>query len=138
MKRIVLISCVSKKRTYPCQARELYISDWFKKALAYAEKILKADQIFILSAEHGVVSLEKIIVPYDKTLKKMPKIERLKWSQQIMDELKQHIDIEQDEVVFLAGEKYREFLEPQFKQVQTPLEGLKIGQQLKFFKERLQ
>lgn len=137
MKRVVLISCVSQKRDYPCQARDLYISQLFKKSLDYAEKILKADKIFILSAEYGVVPLEKVIAPYDKTLNRMPKAQRRTWAEQVMKELKQHIDAEQDEVIFLAGQKYREFLESQFKKVQVPLQGLGIGQQLQFLKECL-
>ena len=138
MKRVVLISCVSQKRDYPCQARDLYISQLFKKSLDYAEQVLKADKIFILSAEHGVVPLERVIAPYNKTLNLMRKSERLIWSQKVMEQLNQHIDVEQDEVIFLAGQKYREFLESEFKQVQVPLAGLKIGEQLQFLKERLQ
>ena len=47
--RITLIACVSKKRHYPALARDLYISDWFHKASAYAELI--ADECYILSAK---------------------------------------------------------------------------------------
>lgn len=137
MKRVVLISCVSKKRDFPCQARELYISELFKKSLDYAEKVLKADKIFILSAQYGVVPLDQVIAPYDKTLNQMPIAQRRTWAEQVMNDLKQHIDVEQDEVIFLAGQKYREFLESQFKKVQVPLQGLGIGQQLKFLKECL-
>ena len=45
MAKIVLISCVSKKRDYSCKARDLYISELFKKSLDYAEKVVKADNI---------------------------------------------------------------------------------------------
>lgn len=94
MEKVVLISCVSKKREYACKARDLYISELFKKSLAYAEKVNKPDKIFILSAEYGVVSIEKVLNPYYKTLNKMNKIERLAWSNLVIEELNQHIDIE--------------------------------------------
>lgn len=43
MAKIVLISCVSKKRDYSCKARDLYISEhYFKKSLDYAEKVDKS------------------------------------------------------------------------------------------------
>ncbi len=68
MKKIVLISCASKKRDVACKARELYQSTLFKLSLAYAET-LNADHIFILSALHGVVDLNSIIEPYNITIK---------------------------------------------------------------------
>lgn len=137
MAKIVLISCVSKKRDYSCKARDLYISELFKKSLDYAEKVVKADNIFILSAEYGVVPIEKVIAPYDKTLNKMNKRERLAWANLVMEELKQYIDIDNDEVIFLAGKRYREHIEPHIKNVLVPMEGLKIGQQLSFLKENI-
>ncbi|MTP73977.1 hypothetical protein GMB80_13665 [Turicibacter sanguinis] len=137
MEKDVLITCVSKKRDYACKARDLYISEWFKKSLAYAEKVIKSDKIFILSAEYGVVSIEKVIAPYDKTLTKMNKIERVAWSNLVVEELNQHIDLENDEVMFLAGKRYREHLEPHIKNMTVSMEGLKIGQQLRFLKEKI-
>jgi len=50
MKRIVLISCVSQKRSCRSKAKDLYISALFKKNLAYAQR-LNPDAIYILSAE---------------------------------------------------------------------------------------
>lgn len=48
-----LISCVSRKRSAPAQARDLYTSDWFLKAREYVEST--GSPWFILSAEHGLV-----------------------------------------------------------------------------------
>ena len=137
MSQVVLISCVSKKRDYTCKARDLYISDLFKKSLEYAEMVLKADKIFILSAEYGLVPIDKVIAPYDKTLNKMNKIERLVWSKLVLEDLKQYIDINNDAVTFLAGKRYREYIEPHIKNVNVPMEGLGIGQQLRYLKEKI-
>lgn len=49
MKKVVFIACVSQKRDVSCKARNLYISSLFKKELKYAEDILKADAIHIVS-----------------------------------------------------------------------------------------
>lgn len=67
MKKIVLISCSSKKQNIKTTARNLYCSPLFKLSLEYAEK-LNPDEIFILSAEHHLVNLDTIIEPYDTTL----------------------------------------------------------------------
>ena len=65
---IVLISCVKKKASQPRPARELYISDLFRKSLKYAQS-LSPDAIYILSAKYGLLSLDTVIEPYDVTLK---------------------------------------------------------------------
>ena len=67
----------------------------------------------------------------------MNKRERLAWSNLVMEELKQYIDIDNDQVIFLAGKRYREHIEPHIKNVLVPMEGLKIGQQLSFLKENI-
>ena len=54
LRTVYLISCVSKKRSTPAQARDLsYISDWFLKARDYVEST--RSPWFIFSAEHGLV-----------------------------------------------------------------------------------
>lgn len=62
MKKIVLISCVSQKRSHRSKAKDLYISALFKKNLAYARR-LNPDAIYILSAKYGLVDLETEIDP---------------------------------------------------------------------------
>ena len=132
MNKVVLISCVSKKRNESCKARNLYISDLFIKALYYAENVVKADKIFVLSAEYGLVPLDKIIDPYDKTLNKMKKSEVLQWSNMVLQDLKNNIDINNDKVIFMAGEKYRKYIEASINNVEVPMRGMRIGEQLQF------
>ena len=50
--RIVLISCVAKKKSTPAKAKDMYVSPLFKGAYSYAHK-LGADRIFVLSAKYG-------------------------------------------------------------------------------------
>lgn len=130
MKRIVLISCVKTKLDHPAKAENLYISDLFIKNLAYAKR-LKADFIFILSAKYGLLKLSDRISPYEKTLNQMPVQERRAWSDAVISELRKYVNLDQDEFIFLAGEKYREFLMPHMKTYKIPFEGLSFGNQLK-------
>lgn len=131
MKNIVLISCVSKKLDKKSTAENLYISSLFKKNLTYA-KSLNPSEIYILSAEHGLLKLTDEIEPYDKTLNNMRSNEIKEWSKKVIYELKSVTDLEKDEFTFLAGEKYRKFLIPELSNVKIPMKGLKIGKQLQW------
>ena len=134
MKRIILISCVSKKREHKTKAKYLYHSTLFKYALKYAQK-LTPDKIYILSALYGLVELDEEINPYNKTLNKMKKIEKQEWSNKVLNQLKQkNIDLINDEFIILAGKNYREYLVDEIKNYKIPMEGLGIGEQLSFLK----
>ena len=67
MKRIVLISCVSRKGKTKAKAKDLYKGPLFTNSLEYA-KSLNPDKIFILSALHNLLDLDTEIEPYDVTL----------------------------------------------------------------------
>jgi len=131
MKNIVLISCVSKKLDRKSTAENIYISPLFKKNLTYA-KSLKPSEIYILSAEHGLLKLTDEIEPYDKTLNNMCSNEIKEWSKKVIIQLKSLTDLKNDEFTFLAGEKYRKFLIPELNNVKIPMKGLKIGKQLQW------
>ena len=137
-KTIALVACVSKKNKRPKVARDLYISDWFKKASAYAEK--NSDKWFILSAKYGLVDLNSIIAPYDETLNNMPVSKRRTWSLKVMQDLRPQVNAG-DKIVILAGQKYREFLVKPLHsagcQVEIPMEGLRIGEQLSWLSKHL-
>ena len=67
---IILVSCVRKKRATASLAKDLYISDWFRKPAAYAGR--NSDAWYILSARYGLVEPNQVIEPYDVTLNRMP------------------------------------------------------------------
>lgn len=135
MGSIVFISCCSKKAQGPCPAKDLYISPLFKKSLAYARKLTSDDKIFILSAKHKLITLNNEISSYNKTLNTMRIEERKEWAGivngQIDGILKKY---QTDEIIVLAGEKYREFLDFKGRTVNVPLKGMRIGQMLKCLK----
>lgn len=137
-KTIALVACVSKKNNRPMQARDLYISDWFKKASTYAENV--SDEWFILSAKYGLIDPNVIIEPYNKTLNKMPISERRTWSLKVVQDLRPQLNAG-DMIVILAGQKYREFLVKPLHsagcQVEIPMEGLRIGEQLSWLSKQV-
>jgi len=135
MAKIILISCVSKKLNCKSKAQDLYISPLFKKSLIYA-KSLNPDKIFILSAEYGLLSLTDEVEPYDKTLNKMTSNEIKEWANLVISQLQKVSDLNKDEFVFLAGNKYRKCLLSHIKNYKIPMLGLSIGKQLNWLKER--
>ena len=138
MKHVALISCGKRKAAHPAPARDLYQGDLFRKSLRYAEEVLEADEMFILSAKHGLVALDEVIAPYEQTLNRMPAAEVRAWGRRVVDELRAETDLEQDRFTILAGANYRKHLTPALKHVDVPIEGLRFGEQLRFFKEALE
>jgi len=114
----------------------LYTSSLFKLNLKYARK-LKPDDIFILSAKHGLLSLDNEIEPYDLTLNEMGTSQRKKWASKVLEQIKAEADLEKDHFIILAGKRYREYLIPHFKSYEIPLKGLRIGEQLRYLKSRM-
>lgn len=136
-KTVVLVSCVKSKRSQPSNVRDLYISTLFKGASAYAEVI--GDRWFILSAKYGLLDPDQVIAPYEKTLNKMPVAERRAWAKEVFADLEPTVK-PGDDVVFLAGARYRENLIDPLEQigcsVSVPMEGLPFGKQLTWLKKQ--
>lgn len=135
MKTIVLISCASKKRPHAAPAAELYDSTLFRLSLAYARS-LDPDAIHILSAKHHLLDLDDVIEPYDLTLNDMPATEVRGWAAHVRSQLAERYDLWRDHFIILAGQKYRKYLTPHFASYDVPMEGLRIGEQLQYLKER--
>jgi cytoplasmic iron level regulating protein YaaA (DUF328/UPF0246 family) len=133
MKKIAFISCVKTKTKLPSKAEDLYISDLFKKSLEYCKK--RYDEVFILSAKYGLLSLNDFIKPYELTLNKMTVLERKQWSYKVYMQIEKKIGL-QNEFYFYCGKNYNQFLKNKLNG-KNPLEGLTFGNQLKFYKNNL-
>ena len=137
--QLYLVSCTNKKTPTPRKAKNLYISPWFGKAKTYVESTNQ--RWFILSAKYGLVDPNSKINPYDKSMNSMPVKERMKWAEDVSNKLRLHItDI--DTIYILAGHRYREFLVPKLRDyddvnICVPMEGLRIGEQLRWLNERV-
>jgi hypothetical protein len=129
MKTVVLVACVAGKKNKPAPAKDLYDSDLFHKSMAYANKLTDENDIYILSAKHKLLPISKVIAPYDMTLKDFSSDEKQAWSEDVLNSLKQRYDLNKTKFVFLAGEAYKKYLEPELPHTESPLKGLRIGQQ---------
>lgn len=140
MKRIVLISCVSRKGKSKTTAKDLYKGPLFTNSLAYG-KALNPDKIFILSALHHLLDLDKVIEPYDVTLcyispdkkakkpnlKVLTKSEAIQWGQIVLEQLKDVADHKQDKFIILAGQSYLNPIKDGLKNLEEPLKGVVQG-----------
>jgi len=138
MSKVVLVSCSAGKESQAAPAEELYNSDLFKKQLEYAKKLTNPNDIYIISAKYHLIPLRAKIEPYNMTLKDMSADERQNWSDTVLSQLtKKGYDLQKDKFVILAGNSYRQYLEPHMKNVEVPFSGLRIGQQKKALLQKL-
>ena len=133
--RLYLVSCVGKKGKRPVPVKELYQSTWFTLARAWVER--EAAPWFILSAKHGLVQPDAVIAPYDETLNSMPVAARRDWAERVKSQLVKSLP-NVGEIVIFAGRRYREYIEKPLRthctSVEVPMEGLRIGEQLRWLK----
>jgi hypothetical protein len=128
---LVLVSCVKQKRSTPAPAKDLYTSTFFRLARRLVERH-NADWL-ILSAKFGLLDPSREVEPYEQTLNSMPVTQRRAWAEKALVEL---LPLAQrhDRVVFLAGQKYREFLIPALRheeiRCEEPMAHLRQGEQL--------
>jgi cytoplasmic iron level regulating protein YaaA (DUF328/UPF0246 family) len=138
---LYLVAYVGQKASQAAPAQDLYTSPWFKKARQYVKQH-KATW-FILSAQYGLVEPTQIIAPYNLTLNTLSLQKRRQWSNWVLSRLLLVINNRQPKlVIFLAGQRYREFIVPTLKKkgipVTIPMTGLGIGQQLAWLSRALQ
>jgi hypothetical protein len=148
MSRIVLISCVSRKGKTKTKAKDLYKGPLFNNSLAYGQS-LKPDKIFILSALHNLLDLDKEIEPYDVTLsyvspkkrkekpnlKVLTKAEANSWGKKVIEQLGEVADLKNDKFIILAGQDYLTPIQNSLTNIEEPLKGVGMFERPKKLKE---
>jgi hypothetical protein len=137
MANVVFISCANKKSKQKNKAKYLYKSDLFKKSLEYAERILRPDKIFILSAKHGLLALDEEIEPYDEALKDKNREEQRQWAKLVFNKINKECDVNNDTFIILAGKMYYKDLINYLPNIKLPMNNLKIGYKKQWLKKEL-
>lgn len=132
MKTIGLIACASKKQLGSHPAAELYTSPLFRMSRAWVERHCP-DGWFILSAKHHLLHPDDIVPCYDHTLKDLTRQQRAHWADTVSAQLQ---SLGSCNFIVFAGAAYCQALEG--LEVERPLQGLGIGQQLRWLKNHLQ
>lgn len=140
--RVGLVGCVKKKLDRPAPAADLYVSPLFRMRREYVEHT--CDVWLILSALHGVLAPATVIEPYDVTLTRMGTRNRRAWAAQVLEDLSRRFD-DMHDVVFEvhAGSAYAdhglvEGLRRRGATVELPVAGLRMGEQLAWYRDALE
>jgi len=139
VKVIGIITCTKRKKhtKKPIPAKELYsASPLFRYSYEYFRKVLglRDEQIFILSAKHNLINVNKKIKFYDKTFNNPPE----RW----LKILKRRLDrLKPQKIYFIGSEKYiKKFLE-EYEEYRKKFviiaEGLSIGKKMSWLKKKL-
>lgn len=126
---IVLVACCGQKLDRVAPARDIYTSDLFKKARAWAETFGAC--WYVLSAKYGVLPPAREIEPYDETLADKAAHELAIWNAMVRT---QFAGVHRN-IVVLAGARYRGWL--QGVEHRAPMAGMGIGQQKAWLKAQV-
>jgi hypothetical protein len=136
--RIGLVGCAKTKRDAPSPARTLYKSPLFVAALAYAER--SCDETFVVSAAHGLLALDETVQPYDRTLRELPKKDRLAWGSRVASAIQACYNSLPLHLVVLAGLEYASPIQAgafgHAWAFEAPLARKSIGQRLAWLKSQ--
>ena len=134
---IIFVGCGKSKSVIPCIAERMYVGNYFTTCMKYARSICgKNDTIYILSAKHGVLPLQKVIQPYNETLNDFSESEYAVWLDMVVKQLRT-LNIQQNEsVVFLCGKNYYKGLINYFTNYTIPLEQFEgMGYQIQYMQK---
>ena len=133
--RVVIIPCSNRKTQPPAgqlrlPARELYAAGSYHRAAARAAAALtqngRAGRVLILSALHGLVDPEQLLVPYDVRVGDPNTVTAATLREQAHD-----FRLEEADVTMLGGRAYVQLIRQALPDVATPLAGTcGIGEQL--------
>jgi hypothetical protein len=109
----------------------MYTGPLTRSAIRYAER--SAEEFWILSSLHGLLSPDLVIEPYDRRLPTR-RVEWLAWGSHVSSRLAGHYATLDVSAELLAGADYAAALTfPSAWTVSFPLEHLSIGQRLRWF-----
>lgn len=136
---LLLVTCVKTKLSAPAPAKDLYVSDLFRKQRYYAER--RCVPWYILSAEHGLVAPDEWLAPYERYLPNTPAPYRVAWGSWVAERLELLAGPLDEKVVEIhASAPYIAAVAPSLSSkgavVLSPLAGLAHGERLAWYNER--
>jgi hypothetical protein len=127
---IVLIGCGKKKKQRKTKAEWLYQGHYYYLCLSLARLLTKHENIFILSAKYGLISLDKMIEPYNLKITSFSKQEKENWIIKVKQTLKEIKG--KKNVIFICGSNYH--LESEGRRL---LPNVGIGKQMQWMKNKI-
>lgn len=108
--RVALVGCGKAKAAEPRQALQLYTGRLFRAAVDFA--IATHDEVFIVSAKHGLLPLEQHVEPYDLSMRDLSPAARALWGDDVARALVDAMGGVRMAVTVLMGESYARWLQP--------------------------
>jgi hypothetical protein len=114
----VVISCGARKRAERSPAIDLYTGPYFRAMRRWAESVVSARHIYILSAKHGLLHSTTLVDPYDARLTRVTAefVERVTRQAHVYG-------IAEEPVVAIGGRPYLLVCHAVWARVQTPFAG---------------
>lgn len=136
---VLLVTCVKTKRAQPAAAKDLYVSPLFRRERRYAEG--RGLPWFILSAEHGLVTPDEWLSPYERYLPDTPASYRSAWGRWVAEKLDVLVGPLAGKLIEIhAGKTYldviAEPLQAKGARLLSPLHGLSMGQRLSWYDDQ--
>lgn len=103
---VALVGCGKQKMQQTSRACDMYTGQLFKLSYAHARNNVSVDDVFIISALHGLLDPFKEIAPYDLSINKLLISERDDWSNKIVRDIVDAYPLTRVRLVFYAGSAY--------------------------------
>ncbi|GGE49038.1 hypothetical protein GCM10011391_29820 [Pullulanibacillus camelliae] len=128
-----------KKAPYSAPVIQFYQSPLFIKSVEYGKRYY--DRLYFYNAKDGLLLPDQWMAPYDVSIKTFSIGEKKAWASKVVNRLLEYEDPAQITLYLHGGMVYRKHLEPELNsygfQFTVPLQGYSIGEQLKWYKEKL-
>lgn len=128
---IVIIPCGARKQTHLCMAKDMYIGSYHKTCLRYARSIVPEGRIYILSAKYGLLTLDKIITPYNIKMGDVGCV-----TIEIVKKQAKELGLINDEdIIALGGKLYRDICRGVWPECKIPIIAGGMGYQMQKLKQ---
>ena len=85
-----------------------------------------------------LLELDSVIEPYDVTLNKMKRNDRLNWGKKVIELLEWKVDLESDRFIILAGNNYILPIKDSLIHIEQPFYKMRLGERLSFLNKELE
>lgn len=137
--KIGLLATARKKLPHPARVIEFYNSPLFRKSLQYG--LQHYERLYFYNAKDGLLLPERIMEPYNVSIKSFTPSEKRQWAHSVINELHGYESASECKVFLHGGYVYRKFLQPELEQFGfefvVPLKGLGIGHQLSWYDKHI-
>lgn len=134
--QVGIVATSNRHKYVTTSVRDMFTSALFRHSVTYSEQ--NHDKTFVLSASKGLIKLNDTISPVDcYGLNDVLGGDYHRWLRNTAHRLKEIIPTG-TELFFYTGSRYRRLVDLLDEYIcHSPLQGLKIGQQEKWFLERI-